>query len=95
MINVDQKSAAIVDALADLLLDVVKNGKVVEVENDETGELIATRVTPDASLLNVVRQFVKDFPPLMTPVNYNTTGMLKQFSKQIDKSLPFAKGAAQ
>lgn len=44
------------DSLADTMRDVLENGKAVT--DKETGELV--RVTPDASTLNVIRQFLKD-----------------------------------
>jgi len=87
-IDIDHKSAKLVDGLADLLLDVVTNGKVVEIVDRQTGEVETARVTPDAAMLNVVRQFVKDFPPLNTPTAGEPRGMLKEFSKR----LPFSPG---
>ena len=53
----DQKALqALFDSLADTMRDALENGKAV-VDKD-TGEIV--RVTPDASTLNVIRQFLKD-----------------------------------
>lgn len=61
MTDKTDRRAALKSALFDLLLDVVKNGKVVSITDKETGDVEHARVTPDAAILNVARQLVKDF----------------------------------
>jgi len=46
--------------LTKVLLDILKNGQVVEILNEETGELEPKVVTPDKAYLNIARQFLKD-----------------------------------
>ena len=46
--------------LTKVFLDVLKNGEVVEIEDEDTGELVSRSVTPDKGMLNLIRQFLKD-----------------------------------
>jgi hypothetical protein len=79
-----QKSSAIRDALAELLLDVLKKGAAVE--NSE-GELV--RVTPPASYLAVAKDYIKSFPPLDIPTTASPTGELGAFAAKFKEGLPF------
>lgn len=81
------KSSKLANKLADLMLDIVSNGKVVEIADKETGEVHAARVTPDAAMLNAIRQFVKDFPPVAQP---DTGKLASAIQPGFRKALPFA-----
>jgi hypothetical protein len=78
------------DALADVLLDGVKNG-VEEVTKE--GELV--RVKPSASFLAVVVNYLKNNPPSTVPAAHSPTGVLKEHAKELEKAgvLPFARKA--
>jgi hypothetical protein len=52
----NEAMSALHGALAREFKDILENGKAVQ--DRETGELV--RLTPDASTLNAVRQFLKD-----------------------------------
>lgn len=80
------KSSKLANKLVDLLIDVVSNGKVVEIEDKETGEVRAARVTPDAATLNAARQFCKDFPPVAQP---DTNALSNAIQPAFRKALPF------
>lgn len=69
-------------ALAQTLTDVLTSGEVVT--DKETGELM--RATPQASTLNVVRQFLKDNGIDSAP---GTDANVNQLNDAARKSLPF------
>lgn len=79
------------DALAEVLLDGVKNG--VEVV-DKEGNVV--RVKPPASFLAVVVQYLKNNPPATQPSAGSTTGILKEHAKELQAAgvLPFARKSA-
>ena len=83
------------DALADVLLDGVKNGVTEVIEDKETGEKTAVRLTPPASFLAVVVNYLKNNPPSTVPAAQSPTGVLKEHAKELEKAgvLPFARKA--
>jgi hypothetical protein len=76
----DDALSALHQALAVQFKDILENGKTVE--DRESGELV--RVTPDASTLNAIRQFLKDNNIQSAP---GTNKELEEMSRRVD--LPF------
>ncbi len=76
----DDALSALHQALAEQFSDLLKHGKVVE--DKDTGE--AVRVTPDASTLNAIRQFLKDNNIQSAP---GTNKDLEEMGRRVD--LPF------
>lgn len=84
------KNEQIKIAFEDHLLKVLVDGEQVLVVDSEAGERKEVRVAPSASILAVVRAYLKDYPP--TPENPLAApghgAVLKRFSER----LPFPSG---
>ena len=79
------KSTAIRDALASVLLDVLEKGASVA---DEEGNLV--RATPAASYLTAAKDYLKQFPPSDLPTARSVSNELARFVNPTGKGLPFA-----
>jgi hypothetical protein len=76
----DDALSALHQALAVQFKEILENGKAVE--DKETGEVV--RVSPDASTLNAIRQFLKDNNIQSAP---GTNSNLEEMGRRVD--LPF------
>jgi len=74
--------------LEEYFLDALENGERVGLKEDGTYE---RSVQLSATLLGVIRQYIKDFPPNFVPTPGEATGVLKQYAKD----LPFPNAASK
>lgn len=80
MIAENDNSARMKQLLEEYLLDALINGERKSVNDDGTFERDPNL---SATLLGVIRQYVKDFPPNFVPAPGEAKGVLAKYSKDL------------